>query len=83
MLTILLRSIKKYFKDVSRDFDDFGSILIFASCVVGTCNILPGTRVSFCWEGSYLFIYFCFVLTWYLVIHVRVDYQYMFCFSPL
>ena len=29
-------------KDVSREFDEFRSILIFASCVDGTCNILYG-----------------------------------------
>ena len=30
---------------------NFGSILIFASCVVGACNILYGW--AFYWEGSY------------------------------
>ena len=32
---------------------NFRSILIFASCVVGTRNILPGIWVSFHWEVSY------------------------------
>ena len=32
---------------------NFRSILIFASCVVGTCNILT-VWVSFYWEGSYV-----------------------------
>ena len=36
---------------------NFRSILIFASCVVGTCNILRRTFVSFYWEGS------CFLST--------------------
>ena len=33
---------KEYFNDVSREFDGFqvNRLLIFASCVVGTCNIL-------------------------------------------
>ena len=35
---------RKYLKDVSREFDEFqvNSLLIFASFVVGTCNILYG-----------------------------------------
>ena len=41
-----LHFTKKYYKDVSREFDEFRvntiGVLIFASCVVGTCNILCG-----------------------------------------
>ena len=33
---------KKYFKDVSREFNKFRSIFIFASCVVRTCDKLDG-----------------------------------------
>ena len=36
---------------------NFGSILIFASCVVGTCNILPGVWVGCLLMGGVLF--FC------------------------
>ena len=62
---------KTYFKDASREFDEFHrSMLIFASCVVGTCNILCGwlcigrgpillytKMVSKCW-------YFYFILSY-------------------
>ena len=49
--------MKKYFKDVSREFDEFrvkSHICKLADCVVGPSNILVWTIwVSFYWEGSY------------------------------
>ena len=39
---------------------NFESILIFASCVVGTCNIVPGMWVSFL-NGRVIHV--CFVLS--------------------
>ena len=49
---------------------NFGSILIFASCGVGTCNILCGSE----WEGFYSFA----------LKHIQVDYTpCIFGFSPL
>ena len=50
-----------YFKDVSREFDDFRvnsrTVLssLQASYVVGTCNILPGIWVSFLLGGVLFF----------------------------
>ena len=35
---------------------NFGSILIFASCVVGTCSILPGMWASFSLMGGVLLL---------------------------
>ena len=46
-----------FIKNISRtsavSSTNFRSILIFASCVVGTCTILYQVRVSCYWEGSY------------------------------
>ena len=47
---------EKHFKDVSREFDEFGVILILASCVVGTCNY--SMWVSFFEMGGVQFFLF-------------------------
>ena len=59
------------FEDVSREFDEFRVNLIFASCVVGTCNILCG-RVFSSWEGCCFVLkkkhkYICFVFSTVMV----------------
>ena len=36
---------------------NLGSILIFASCVVGTCSVLPGMWVCFFLMGGVLLFY--------------------------